>query len=128
MLRRATAVWLVLIGVEFVHGVLRTLFLVPRIGDFRSRQVGVFTGSLLILLVAYLSANWLRGNAESLIRIGLLWVGLTVAFELLFGHFAFGRSWASLREDFDLAHGGLMPLGLAILASAPLIAARLRRL
>jgi hypothetical protein len=41
-----------LIAVEFVHGILRAIFLVPVVGDFRARRIGVFIGSGLILLVA----------------------------------------------------------------------------
>jgi len=51
---------------------------------------------------------------------------LTVLFELGFGHFVFGRSWESLGSDFDVLHGGLLPLGLLILTLSPLIATRLR--
>jgi hypothetical protein len=47
------APWLVLIGVEFINGTLRTIFLAPRVGDFQARQIGVFTGTFLILVVAY---------------------------------------------------------------------------
>ena len=52
--KRAMLVWLILIAVEFVRGILRALFLVPVVGDFRARQIGVSTGSILILAVAYL--------------------------------------------------------------------------
>jgi hypothetical protein len=58
---RALLVWLILIATEFVHGILRAIFLVPVVGDFRARQIGVFIGSALILLVAYLlSAGFVR--------------------------------------------------------------------
>lgn len=84
----------VLIGVEVVHGVLRTWWLAPRIGDFRARQGGVFTGSLLIVAIARLFIRWLRiATTSSLIAVGLSWLALTVAFEPGFGHFVFGRTW-----------------------------------
>jgi len=37
-----------------------------------------------------------------------------------------GRSWQSLLADYDIAHCGLMPIALALLLFAPLIAAWLR--
>jgi hypothetical protein len=124
---RALAVWLVLIAVEFVHGTLRTLYLAPQVGDFHARQISVFTGSFLIVLVAYLLVPWIHaGNTRSLILVGFLWLTLTVLFELGFGHFIFGRSWENLGSDFDILHGGLLPLGLGVLMFSPLIAARLR--
>ena len=127
MVARAVAVWFVLIGVEFIHGIARTLLLAPYVGDFRARQIGVFIGSVLILVVAYLFVPWIHaGNTKSLIAVGVLWLALTVAFELGFGHFVFGRSWEGLGSDFDLAHGGLLLLGLVVLMFSPLIAVRLR--
>lgn len=35
---RAFAVWLAIIFVEFIRGVLRTLFLAPLVGDLQARQ------------------------------------------------------------------------------------------
>ena len=52
LFKRALAVWSVLIAVEFVHAILRAIFLVPVVGDLRARRIGVFIGSGLILLVA----------------------------------------------------------------------------
>ena len=37
---RAVLVWVVIIAVETVHGILRTLLLVPLVGDFPARSVG----------------------------------------------------------------------------------------
>jgi hypothetical protein len=125
--KHALDVWLLLITVEVIHGILRTTFLVPVVGDFRARQIGVFIGSALILVVAYLFIGWLKApSTKSLLFVGLLWLVLTVAFELGFGHFVFGRSWESLGEDYDVPKGGLLPFGLVVLALSPLIAARLR--
>ena len=49
---RAFAVWLVLIVAEILHGIARGIFLVPHVGEFRSNQIGVFTGSIIILVIA----------------------------------------------------------------------------
>jgi hypothetical protein len=125
---RAVGVWVILIAVEFVHGVLRAVFLVPVVGDSRARQIGVFTGSVLILCVAYLLVGWLRAeNTKSLIIVGALWLVVTVVFEFGFGHFVFGRSWQDLGSDYNIAHGGFLAIGMLVLAFSPVIGARLRR-
>ena len=49
---RGVVVWCGIIIVEVFHGIARTLFLAPLVGDFRARQIAVFTGSILILIVA----------------------------------------------------------------------------
>lgn len=124
---RAFAVWLVIIFVESVHGTLRQLFLVPVLGDFRARQVSVLTGSLLIFLVAWLFIRWLGATGRrALLGIGLLWVVLTVVFEIALGRLL-GFEWRRLFEDYDLPHGGLMGLGLVVMLFTPLLAARLRK-
>ncbi len=127
LLVRAIIIWLVIMGVEFTHGALRTVLLTPHIGDFRARQISVFTGSLLIVCLAYLFIKWLHAETKAgLILVGLLWLALTVGFELGFGRYVFGRPWGDLASDYNLLKGGLLPLGLAVLAFSPWIAARLR--
>ena len=59
---RAFAVWLLLITAEVVHGIVRTLVLTPVVGGFRARQLGVFIGSLLTLLI---TASQLDGSARA---------------------------------------------------------------
>lgn len=128
-LLRASAVWLVIVAVESAHGTLREMFLAPLVGDFRARQIAVFTGSLLILGVACLFARWVRaGTTGRHLSVGLLWLFLTLLFEFGLGLFVLGYSWDRVASDYDLSRGGLMPFGLALLTLAPLIAARLRSL
>ena len=128
-LLRALVVWLVIVAVESAHGTLRELFLAPLVGDFRARQFSVFTGSLLILFIAWLSVRWIgAGSTGRLLMVGLLWLCLTVLFEFGLGLYVLGYSWERVASDYDLSRGALMPFGLALLALAPFIAARLRGL
>jgi hypothetical protein len=123
LLGRAVAVWLLIMLVETVHGVLRAMLLVPRVGDLPARQIGVFTGSLLILAVTYLSLGWLRLDWPRLrIVVGLLWALLTLAFEVALGRIVLGYPWSRLAADYNLARGGLMGLGLLVVVFAPSIA------
>jgi hypothetical protein len=124
--RKAISVWLLIIVIESVHGVLRNVLLAPAIGDFEARQAGVFIGSALILLIAWLMAPWLNlsGRAQ-FAGVGLLWVGLTLLFEFSLG-LAMGLSWERMASDYDVTRGGLLPLGLIVMAFAPYAGARLR--
>ena len=86
VLLRAFLIWLLIIAAETVHGILRTVFLAPRMGDFAARQFAVFTGSLLIFLIAVLTVRWIRaGTRGQWLFVGLMWVGLTVLFEVVLG-------------------------------------------
>ena len=112
---------------ESVNGILRGILLVPHVGDFRARQIGVFIGSLLILAIVYLFVDWIQARtARSLVVVGLFWLVLTLLFEIGLGRFVAGRSWPHVFSDFDIAHGGLLPFGLVVLTLAPLLASRLR--
>ena len=125
---RALVIWFALIGSEFIHGTLRTIFLVPSVGDFRSRQIGVFTGSILILVVAYVLMPWIHATGRRpLVLVGIFWLALTVVFEFSFGHFVFGRSWVDLASDYNLFRGGFLLIGMAVLTFSPVITMRMRR-
>jgi hypothetical protein len=124
---RAIAVWLAIIASESLHGTLRELLLTPRVGMPRAHQITVFTGSVLVVGIATALARWLAvREPRQLIRIGLLWVVLTVAFEAALGRLALGLSWSQLAADYDFSRGGLMSIGMLVLTLAPLMGARFR--
>ena len=119
-------VWLLIVLAESIHGALRELFVKPVLGDLLARQLGVFTGSLLILLIATLTARWLMTNNDrQRLVIGAAWVILMVCFEVGLG-IALGATRERILSDYDFSQGGLMVLGLIVLLFAPPIGARIR--
>ncbi len=50
---RALVIWLLIAAAEVLHGILRVRLLNRRVGDHRARQIGVFSGSAIILLIAW---------------------------------------------------------------------------
>ena len=127
MFKRAFAIWCLILALEVVHGVLRTVWLVPLVGDLRARQIGVLTGSLLILVVALLAIRWIgaRGRRD-LLLIGGSWLVLMVGAEVLLGRVVFGYPWSRIAEDFDVTRGGLLGFGMLVLAVAPWMAFTIR--
>jgi hypothetical protein len=126
-LLKGLVIWLIIIVAETLHGAARMVLLEPYAGDFRARQISVFTGSVIILAIAFAFVRWLRaGSVFQLLGVGLLWLGLTLGFELLLGRVILGYSWERLASDYQPSEGGLLPLGLLILTAAPLIAAKAR--
>lgn len=125
---RAVIVWLLIIGAETVHGILRTIFLAPLVGDFPSRRIAVFTGSLLIFVVAGLSVCWIRANGKrQLLLVGLIWVVLTMLFELALGRWVLDLPWERIYEDYDLRNGGFLGLGMLFMFVSPLLASQLKK-
>ena len=116
-----------IISVEVLHGIARTIVLAPVAGDFRARQIAVLTGSFLVLAVATTFIRWIRpAQAGEAVCLGLLWLVLTVAFEIAFGRYVANAPWSRIASDYNLLRGGLLPIGLCVLTAAPLIAAKVR--
>ena len=110
-----------------IHGIVRSIVLTPRVGDMPARQIGVFTGSLVNLGITHLFIEWIDARTvRARVVIGVVWVVLTMVFEVTFGRLVVKSSWERIRSDYDLAHGGLLPIGLVALAGSPLVASRLR--
>ena len=126
VLARGFIVWLLIIFAETIHGITRTLLLEPLIGDFRARQVSVFTGAAMIVVITFVFVRWLKGSgALDFVLIGIMWVILTVGFEILLGRLVLDISWERIASDFDILHGGLMLFGLLVMLCAPMAMARL---
>ncbi len=129
ILLKAGLVWLLIAVAEVMHGILRVRLLNRRVGDHRARQIGVFTGSGIILIIAWFSVPWLgTSTVQELIWVGSLWLTLMLAFEIAFGRLVFRASWERIAADFDFRKGGLLSIGMLVLLFAPLIVGKLRGL
>jgi hypothetical protein len=62
---RAFLIWLLIAVAEVLHGVLRVCLLNRRVGDHRARQIAVFTGSGIILVIIWFSASSARASSLS---------------------------------------------------------------
>jgi hypothetical protein len=124
---RAVALWFLLMAAETLHGLWRAKVLALWIGDFPARDVGVFTGSLIILLITWALIGWIPArNARMLLLVGVTWMVLTIAYELLLGRFVFNQSLNEIASQFDVLNGRLLPLGLLFMMFSPLLAAYFR--
>ncbi len=124
---RSLLVWLLLMLLETIHGTLRLMLLVPMVGDFRARQIAVFTGALLSFITTCFFISWIQPQIKrQVVLIGLFWVVLTIMFEVLLGIFVFRMPISRIAEDYDILRGGLMPIGLLLMLFTPIIAAHIK--
>jgi hypothetical protein len=129
VIARAIIVWLLIAAAEVIHGILRVRLLNRRVGDHRARQIAVGTGSGLILFIAWFTVPWIcPDSAPAALAVGGLWLGLMLAFEILFGRLVFRVAWDRIAADFDLRRGGLLGFGMLILLLAPLMVGNLRNM
>nr|MCU0719468.1 hypothetical protein [Pirellula sp.] len=100
----------------------------PMMGEFPARQFSVFTGSLLIFGVTLFLINWIAAKTTlQLIVVGVLWVALTVLFEITLGRLVLDLSWDRITEDYSITRGGLLGFGLMFMTVSPLLATKLKR-
>ncbi|MBC7625402.1 MAG: hypothetical protein H7232_18755 [Aeromicrobium sp.] len=64
ILKRALAVWLLIIVAESIHGTLRTIFLEPVLGGFRARQLSIVTATIIIFTITWCTMRWMRAAAS----------------------------------------------------------------
>ncbi|MFC4358054.1 hypothetical protein ACFO0N_08855 [Halobium salinum] len=128
LLAYAIAAWVGMVVVALLNATLRELFVTPVAGDYPAHVVSTLTllVALGALVYVYFGRVPMHTRAERWL-VGALWAGLTVAFELLFGHFVAGDSWASLLELYDVTAGRIWVLVPLFLLVAPVLVGRLSK-
>ncbi len=126
LITRSIAVWLLIIATETVNGVVRELFIAPRVGAQIGRRVSFCIAIVLIALVALYFVRWIGAvTVTQLLGVGFIWAILTFLFEVLAGSLIAGREWDQLITDFVPSKGGLMAFGLVLMQIVPALAYRL---
>jgi hypothetical protein len=126
---RAVAIWFVLLTLAILNGGVRDTWLTPRLGDTVGRALSTLLLCGLIVLATWLTIGWIRPvTTAAALKVGMLWLALTLTFEFVVGHYGFGKPWPELLADYDIRRGRIWVLVLAVTLLAPLFTARLRAL
>lgn len=126
---KACIIWFVLLVAAMVNGTLRDQWLHPVLGYSLAMPLSGIILAVLVFLVTWLSVPWLgRQTAKRFLLTGILWVGLTLLFEVIFGHYIRAFSWSTLMQVFNLADGNLFTLVLLSSLVSPVSTAYLRGL
>ncbi|HEX9758126.1 MAG TPA: hypothetical protein VGB26_10035 [Nitrospiria bacterium] len=127
ILRKALAVWLVMVVAAILNGILREKVLLPLLGNQISLPLSGILLSILVFLITFLFIPFFgKLDGKTYIGIGILWVLLTLVFEFLFGHFVVGKTLKEIVQVFNLFEGNFFVLPLLTSAVSPWIAAKLR--
>ena len=98
--------WFVLAVVAVLNGVVREATYGRRLPDLRAHQLSTLSGMLLSGMAVWaFSLFFPIDSGRTAILIGLIWLGMTVAFEFGFGRYIAGHSWGKLFSDYDLVSG-----------------------
>ena len=125
-LLKSLVVWAAILLVAILNGALRDMVLVNLLGQTAARALSGVILCAVILVAAAWSARWIgSGSLGSRWYMGLLWLVLTLGFEVSVGY-AQHQSWQRLLDAYTLQGGNLWPLVLVTTFVAPWIGARIR--
>jgi hypothetical protein len=127
MVLRYTAAWVPMVLIAIVNAIAREQGYGPHLDELRAHQLSTLTAILLFGVYIWALTRWWRIRTDGqAIAIGLVWLGLTVAFEFLFGHYAMGNSWEHLLSDYNILKGRVWILVLIWVSVAPYAFYRLK--
>lgn len=120
--------WIGAAGIGVANGTLREVTYGKRLDESDANRLSALTA-----IAAFASYFWrlhrrwpISGSAEAL-RIGGVWLILTVTFEFTFGRLVAKKSWRELAGEYNLAEGRAWPFVLAWLTAGPAVVNRLQR-
>jgi hypothetical protein len=117
-----------MVFIAIANGAARDLGYGREMGELAAHQISTLTALVLFSLYIWLILRRFppRSTAHAA-SIGALWLGLTLSFEFLFGHYVAGLPWGRLVSDYNILAGRLWMLIPIWLALAPLVYLRLRK-
>ncbi len=126
---RTLALCLALAGAETLHGIARTVFLVPRVGKARALKLSLLSGTAIAfglcwVFVPGMGLSTLSGH----LALGFVLAAFMAGFDLALGMLLLKRPLRKALEDFSPATGNLLVFGLAALITIPVLVAHIRGL
>jgi hypothetical protein len=128
MIIRYSIAWIPLVFIAILNGAIREYVYGPYLSELHAHQISTLIGIILSgFYVWALSYLWPLNSDSEAVIVGLFWLGLTIAFEFLFGHYVAGHSWERLVYDYNLSAGRLWLIFLFWIATAPYLFYHLKK-
>ena len=127
LLTRIAALAVVLACAETLHGIARTVLVVPRIGKERAIKLSAWTGSALAFVICYflVPPMGLR-EPTHLLALGGFLALFMAGFDVAVGRWLMHKAWHKIWPDFNPATGNYLLFGLGFLCAVPLLVSWIR--
>lgn len=105
--QKSLEVWVFVAVAATMNGMFRSLFLVPRVGEYASHVLSVLILMIVVLLLSSVLVNKILreyGNSD-LFLIGTLWVALSVSVDFVFEDDVLNLPWRMILHDYNLSAG-----------------------
>ena len=108
MLTKYFLLWFPMVIIAIINGTIRQLFFTNFSDELGAHQLSVISGiTFFAIYIWFITDKWKIESSLMAIKIGLMWLVMTVIFEFLFGHYVMGNSWEKLLHDYNLMEGRL---------------------
>lgn len=125
---RYVLAWLPMLLIAIANAALREAWYGKHLSELRAHQLSTATAILLLgVYIRTVVQMWRLKTSSQAWTAGLIWLGLTVAFEFLFGRYVAGHSWGRLLHDYNLLAGRVWVVLLVWIATAPYVFHRLQK-
>jgi len=115
--------WFLFMILAIINAGIRNGVYKPIVGDLTAHQISTLIFVIVIFVVTYLILRFsdLNLSGSQALLMGIIWVILTIGFEFVAGHYAFGNSWEKLLADYNILNGRIWSLVLLTEFIAPLL-------
>ena len=115
--------WFLFMILAIINAGIRNGVYKPIFGDLTAHQISTLIFVIVIFVVTYLILRFsdLNLSDSQALLMGITWVLLTIGFEFIAGHYAFGNSWEKLLADYNILNGRIWSLVLLTVFTAPLL-------
>jgi len=128
---QSVIIWIILAFITILFAVFREAVFIPVAGidGTLARALLLPVGLAYTFAIAYIFLRKTKAPYErsDTVKIGFLWLVLTIAFEFTFGSLVMGNSLAALVADYNIFAGRTWPFFLIDLLLSPIIAGKLIR-
>ena len=120
--------WFGLLCIAIVNGALRDLVYGPAMSELGAHQISTVTGCSAFLIYAWLvGKRWPIANSIVALKIGAMWLAMTLVFETWMILVLQGRSFGAVLQSYDVCAGQLWVLVLLTALLSPLVVVQIRQ-
>lgn len=124
---KALAFWFALLPIPVALGAVRDLWLAPAAGELRAHQAGTLAACLAMFAAISWFTRKTKPSPAQALGMGVLWLGMALAFEFGVLGLIAGRPWERLLADYRLWEGRLLVLLWLTVVLGPWLSLRLAR-
>jgi hypothetical protein len=122
LILRVGGLCLILACAETLHGIARTVLVVPRIGKELATKLSIVTGTALAAAICWILVPDIRlQSAIAHLALGAWLAVFMASFDIAMARLVLRKSWGKIWPDFDPRTGNYLLFGVVALVFVPLL-------